>query len=378
MVKYKSGGCMRIKGWAMRGIKECVLCIAVLVLTGCERENQLKENNITKELTAFELPVVSVVDETHLPKRTVYTSSIKDIFDLFDTIGYNKLWHEGLDVIPRVYLQRISCRWKTQSSKISISTKKDIFFKLITPEILRANELIQLDRNRLLELVRHPIDLEDENYEWLQEQVRKYKLAKKKEEIVITDELLEQLIVRMDTIPPSLALAQAAEESGWATSRFATEGNALFGQWTFGKNSMIPQEQRSQLGNYGLARFKTPQDSVNAYMLNLNTHKAYKKLRLKRFQLRKQGKKVTGSILSETLDKYSERGMAYVEGLKKMIAYNKLAHFDHARLERDEVIKIIPRILRKKSVIDSSEQNRSDQNASLPKVPPQSPDKAAP
>jgi uncharacterized FlgJ-related protein len=362
----------------MIGIKESLLCGLILVFLGCESNTQLKEKNVSREFSVFELPILSVVDETHLPKRTVYTSTIKDIFDLFDTIGYSKLWNEGLDVIPRVYLQRISCRWKTQSSKIPVKIKKDIFFKLITPEILRANELIQLDRNRLLELVQHPIDLEDENYEWLQEQVKKYKLVKKKEEIIISDELLERLIVRMDTIPPSLALAQAAEESGWATSRFAVEGNALFGQWTFSEDSMIPQEQRSELGNYGLARFKTPQDSVNSYMLNLNTHNAYKKLRSKRFKLRKQGKKVTGLALSETLDKYSERGYAYVEGLKKMIAYNKLAHFDNAYLASDEVINIMPRSIRKKREVIPNDLNQSDQNASRPKVPLQSLDKAAP
>lgn len=341
-------------------LKLSIVFISVLTLLGCEKEDADRDVNTTLAVTytALQMPIRSVIDETHLPKRTVHTSSIQDIFTLFDSISYgDKQWDEGLDVIPRVYLQRISCRWKTQSSTLNVKTKKDVFFKLITPAILRSNELIQLERNRLLSLAKNPLDMEDENYEWLLKLAKKYKIIKKKEDIPLTKEVLEALIVRVDTIPPSLALAQAAEESGWGTSRFASEGNALFGQWTFSKDSMIPKEQRSELGNYGLARFKTPQDSVNSYMLNLNAHNAYKKLREKRFELKKQAKAVTGLALSETLDKYSERGYAYVEGLKKMIKYNKLAHFDTAYLWTKEVIDIVPKSIPKKIEIEKSDDH---------------------
>ncbi|MGI2103199.1 glucosaminidase domain-containing protein [Shewanella oncorhynchi] len=87
------------------------------------------------------------------------------------------------------------------------------------------------------------------------------------------------LLERVDILPPSLVLAQAAKESGWGTSRFAREGNALFGQWDFKGNGMEPRQKRQGLGNYGLARFDTPFASVEGYLLNLNTHNAYQKMR---------------------------------------------------------------------------------------------------
>jgi uncharacterized FlgJ-related protein len=329
----------------------------IFTLFGCNDKNSPNDKNISfekeEDYSKLKLPILSVIDESHLPHRTVYTTSIKDIFRLFKEIGYDdKKWYEGMQVIPRVYLQRISCRWKGQSAELDVKIKKDIFFKLITPAILRANELIQIERNYLLAISKNPFDIDENTKAWLVKTARKYKIIKKDEALHVSDKLLEELLIRVDTIAPSLALAQAAEESGWATSRFASEGNALFGQWTTSKTAMIPNKQREKFSNFGLARFKTPQDSVNSYMLNLNTHNAYKKLRAKRYELRKKDKLVTGLILSETLDKYSERGYAYVEGLKKMINYNHLAHFDSASLWAKEVIIIAPKATRKKPLAD--------------------------
>jgi uncharacterized FlgJ-related protein len=136
----------------------------------------------------------------------------------------------------------------------------------------------------------------------------------------------------VDTIPPSLSLAQAAEESSWGTSRFAIQGNALFGQWDFSGKGMKPKNQRKELGNYGIARFDTPQQSIEAYILNLNTHRAYKKLRDKRASMRENNIKPTGWELAKTLDKYSERGIHYIESLHSIMRYNKLIPADDAYL----------------------------------------------
>jgi len=348
----------------------------VWIFLGCDSKSTSQENNTSlhkedklqkeEKYSSLKMPILSVIDEKYLSHRIVRSSSMDDIYSVFDSIGYgDKKWYEGLQVIPRVYLERISCRWKEQSAEITVQTKKDIFFKLITPAILRSNELIQIERNYLIAMARNPKSLDHEAEQWLFKTAKKYKLIKKDENLTIDDALMQKLLLRVDTIAPSLALAQAAEESGWATSRFASEGNALFGQWTTSKTAMIPSKQRSQFSNFGLARFNTPQDSVNSYMLNLNTHNAYKKLREKRFKLRQEGKIVTGLILSETLDKYSERGDIYVEGLKKMITYNHLAHFDTARLWAQEVISIAPKVSPKKiENIAPKDSNQSDLNSS--------------
>ena len=154
--------------------------------------------------------------------------------------------------------------------------------------------------------------------------------------------MLEELWKKVDIVPTSLALAQAAEESGWGTSRFASTGNAVYGQWTWGENAITPKKQRKELGNYGIAAFETLQQSVCAYMLNLNTHNAYASLRDKRAELRNKNQKITGLLMAETLTKYSERGEEYVQGLKSMINNNRLGPTDDAYLSNDPPIYLIP------------------------------------
>ena len=157
----------------------------------------------------------------------------------------------------------------------------------------------------------------------------------------LTKEQRQRLLEKVDIMPPSLALAQAAEESGWATSRFTKEGNAFFGQWDFSGKSMVPKQQRKELGNYGLARFDSPLGSVEGYMFNINTTSAYQKLRSLRAQLRQDNKAITGLELAGTLDKYSERGQAYIDSIRSMIRYNKLQDVDEAYLSDTILIKLV-------------------------------------
>jgi uncharacterized FlgJ-related protein len=275
--------------------------------------------------------------------RTVYTTSTKDITRLFNDINYSmKGWESGNYEIPRIYLTDISSRWGTQAQRIPVKTKKAIFFQLTLPLILRSNELILHNRERLTELRAAFPEITAEDRQWLQKMAKRYRLSKSAEE-PIDAKTLETLVLRMNIVPPSLALAQAAEESGWGTSRFAILGNSLFGQWDFSGNGMVPEQQRKELGNYGLKRFDTPLDAVRGYMLNLNTHAAYKKLRLKRAELEAADRPITGHALAETLDKYSERGMDYVDSLHKMMNYNQLAHADEAYLWDDETIFLTPK-----------------------------------
>ncbi len=321
------------------------LAVAVLLFWGCDASHIFGNSDDNATASSMSHPSTihrfyEIIDESKLPQRTVSTRAIEDLNQLFASIGYNKkVWDVGVE-IPRLYLQRISCRWHVQSSKIAVKQKKEIFFKLMLPAILRANELILLERNQLLHHMNDPVDAEEND--WLLDLAKKYKVVPKERSNSVSDEEIAMLLRRVDMIPPSLALAQAAEESGWATSRFAREGNALFGQWTFGKKAMIPKEQRTELGNYGLARFDSPQESINAYMRNLNSNRAYIKLRYKREELRESGAEITGLALSETLDKYSERGVEYVEGLKKLITHNRLERFDRAKLLDKEVIYVAP------------------------------------
>jgi Bax protein len=135
----------------------------------------------------------------------------------------------------------------------------------------------------------------------------------------------------MDTIPVSLALAQAANESGWGTSRFALEGNALFGQWTWSKKGLTP-ENKDPNKNHKVLQFQVLKASVKAYKNNLNTHNAYKEFREVRAQLRQENKEITGLDLTKYIKAYAAIGEKYVKILEQIITNNSLTDFDKAKL----------------------------------------------
>ena len=137
--------------------------------------------------------------------------------------------------------------------------------------------------------------------------------------------------MRMDIIPVSIAIAQAANESGWGTSRFALEGNALFGQWTWSKKGISPKKQDPN-STHKILQFQILKASVRAYKNNLNTHNAYKEFREVRAQLREEGKQITGLDLTKYLSKYAAIGVKYVEILESLIRNNSLTDFDKANL----------------------------------------------
>ncbi len=265
--------------------------------------------------------------------KDVRLGSLDELMTLFDSLNYNtQSWLEGNREVPRLTFERVSDSWHKTSNEIPVQQKKMVFFRLMAPLILVANENILLERK-----VIETAQLDDKK---LQAIALKYKVLK--ETSVPLDENQRQaLLERVDITPPSLVLAQAAEESGWATSRFTLEGNAFFGQWDFSGNGMVPKQQRKELGNYGLARFDSPLASVEGYMLNLNTHNAYLSLRQLRAQLRQNNQAITGPLLAGTLDKYSERGQAYIDGIREMIRYNQLEQVDEAYLSGSAPLHLI-------------------------------------
>jgi uncharacterized FlgJ-related protein len=180
--------------------------------------------------------------------------------------------------------------------------------------------------------------------EWLAGLAAHYRLLKEGEALPKGDALsalAAELMVRVDAVPPSLALGQAAYESGYGTSRFAREGNALFGQWTYGGKGMQPRQKRASKGDYGVAAYDWPLESVRGYMQNLNTHRAYQKLRDGRAAARSQGRVPTGIELADTLTSYSEKGGEYVKTLKGIMRANELAVADNATLRAAPAILII-------------------------------------
>ncbi len=269
----------------------------------------------------------------------------RDVFALFDRLGYTQqAWQAGIREVPRVYLSDIPDRWRERASKeIWVADKKRLFFRVIAPIVLRINELIAEDRKRakaLTERLALGESVGPEDQAWLQELAVRYKLIKSAEDRLDSDRYPE-LLMRVDIVPPSLALAQAASESGWGTSRFAAEGNSLFGQWTWGKG-LTPKEQRVEAhGDHRIAAFGSTAEAAYAYSLNLNTQDAYHDLRLKRADLRRRNLRISGSVLADTLLRYSERGQAYVDDLKGIMRQNRLDDADDAYLKDMAVIHLV-------------------------------------
>ena len=199
--------------------------------------------------------------------------------------------------------------------------RKEFFIQIVLPLILQENNNIKLDRKRLFSIINKSNNTDVEK-KWLNKKYKQYGIPSKD---------LSILKIRIDEVPVSLALAQAAKETGWGTSRFAQEGNALFGQWTWSGEGLKPQEADENEG-HKVMKFNVLQASVRAYQRNLNTHSTYKEFRLARAKLRDAGKPLDSIVLSEHLDEYAETGEQYVQILKKIIKQNNLKDFDNAKL----------------------------------------------
>jgi uncharacterized FlgJ-related protein len=290
--------------------------------------------------------VAVALGEDIRPVKRVEFTSYQDLEPLMKELNYTpESWRAGVRMVPRLYLTHIAPRWRDRVSKeVSVQVKKRIFFRALAPLALRANELIQEDRTRaqrVIDALRAGRTVEESERQWFGELAVRYKViddVKAKVEPSAMDELL----VRVDEVPLSLVLSQAAEESGWGTSRFAAEGNALFGQWSWSGKGITPENQRSGMGDYRIASFETPLASVMAYMQNLNTHAAYASLRTLRAKIRTDGDRLSGWRLAETLDHYSERGTAYVDSLHGIMRVNQLDPADDAKLGDGPTIYLIP------------------------------------
>ncbi len=245
-----------------------------------------------------------------------YTTS--EIDSLFKEVNYNLK-----DVRDTKLVKPIDIGLLPNEIKNIGNTKKrkDMFIKIVLPLIVKENNKIRVDRKRLFTILNKNSNTDIEK-KWLEKKYKQYGVRKND---------LSTLKVRMDEIPVSLAIAQAAKETGWGTSRFALKGNALFGQWTWSGQGLKPKN--AEKGKYHkVMKFHSLQLSVRAYLRNLNTHSTYRNLRKARTDLRNQNKPLDSMILSKYLDKYAETGNQYIEVLQKIIEQNNLKDFDEARL----------------------------------------------
>jgi len=214
----------------------------------------------------------------------------------------------------------------------STKKRKELFIKIVLPLIIEENTRIKLDRKKLF-VILNKSNNSNSDKKWLKDKFKQYG---------VKNNDLATLKIRMDEIPVSLAIAQAAKETGWGSSRFAQEGNALFGQWTWSGDGIKPAGVDKD-AKHKVARFKVLKASVKAYQRNLNTHSSYKKFRKERAIQRDNYGKLNSLELVKYLDKYAETGVEYTKILKKIIKQNYLTEFDD--------VKILPTSLKLKNLI---------------------------
>ena len=286
------------------------------ILNSTLNKDNVSDEELLSETNERDL-LYDILEENNSEINLVrYTTS--EIDSLFKEVKYNLK-----DVRKTKLVKPIDIGLLPNEIKNIGNTKKrkNMFIKIILPLIVKENNKIRIDRKRLFTILNKNSNTEIEK-KWLEKKYKQYGVRQND---------LSTLKIRMDEIPVSLAIAQAAKETGWGTSRFALKGNALFGQWTWSGEGLKPENAEAGK-DHKVMKFHSLKLSVRAYLRNLNTHSSYKNLRKARTELRNKNKQLDSVILAKYLDKYAETGNQYIEVLKKIIEQNNLKDFDEARL----------------------------------------------
>jgi uncharacterized FlgJ-related protein len=279
-----------------------------------EAKKEVKKPEVKKKEPKLEVKRKSV-DEVVLPNLNLKTETV---LNLFKDVEYDLGQVRSKKLVKPIYFTQFP---RDLDELQSTQLKKETFIKIVLPLVVVENERILDDRKRLIILSEKKFTTDSEK-QWIRQKLLEYKVKKGD---------LKELLVRMDIIPASIALAQAAKESGWGTSRFALEGNAIFGQWTWSGQGIAPLDRESNK-NHKVLKFPILRASVKAYKNNLNTHKSYIKFRAKRSSLREKNKKISGLELTETLNNYAQTGSAYTKILNQIIKQNRLTDFEPVSL----------------------------------------------
>ena len=278
------------------------------------KTDKLKKTKIKKDK---KIEIVQKPEFTLEHDNTVSLNA-ETTLNLFDDLGYDLKGIRAGQKVKPIYLTKLPKDLKTLGDT---KKKRELFIKIVLPLILNENDKITEDRKKLFKILGKNFNTVGERV-WLQRRFREYK---------IEDQDSGKLKMRMDIIPVSIALAQAANESGWGTSRFALEGNALFGQWTWSKKGISPKNKDPDQ-SHKVLQFQILKASVRAYKNNLNTHNAYKEFRETRAKLRQENKRIIGLDLTKYLKNYASIGEKYVAIIEDIIENNSLIDFDKADL----------------------------------------------
>ena len=295
-----------------------------LVLEGKSLDLDLNDENDSYQDLVYQELYGEVTEEDSLESGVRLNASV--LYQLFEDTNYN-LRDVRLNKIAKpVEIGKLPYELKEIQN---VKKRKELFIQIVLPLILEENNKILLDRKKLFAILNKNNNSNSDN-EWLNKKFKQYGVSKKD---------IPTLKRRMDIIPVSMAIAQAAKETGWGTSRFALEGNALFGQWTYTDKGIKPAAAEAGT-THKVMMFNVLKSSVRAYARNLNTHNSYKKMRYARAIQRDNEGNLNSLELVNYLDNYAETGKKYTETLKKIIEQNSLTDFDDVKiLPSSEAIK---------------------------------------
>ena len=329
-----------------------IVTFSFIIPLSVDIDNQLASNSeskINNSKTDFQKVLIgeSIEDKEKVDEGLDLSNILEDVFKFDelpeDTVRLSASTIEQLFKDTNYSLSEVRKTKKVKPIRLSLlpnemksiessGKRKSLFIKIILPLVLEENNRIIIDRKKLFSILNKNQNSKDE-IKWLNQKFKQYGVLNKD---------LATLKVRMDIIPVSLAIAQAAKETGWGTSRFAIEGNALFGQWTWSGEGIKPAGADKN-ATYKVMKFNVLKASVRAYQRNLNTHSSYKKFRFVRAQLRDDNKKLDSLKLAEYLDNYAQTGTEYTKVLKQIIQQNQLQDFDE--------VKLLPLSIKYKNII---------------------------
>ena len=282
--------------------------------------------NVVKRLPSLLFIIAGLYAELLFAQTHFNVSDTQEMETLFKQYG---LQHQPIVTtgkVPAVFVDGIP----VDLHQRAVSEYKDLYIFLLLPNITAINNEITAQRSRLLAL-KNKKNLSSDDQRWLKQLAVDYKVQ-------MGD--MAQLMLRVDVIPASLALAQSINETAWGSSRFAVQGNALFGQHL--ANGSKGKYIKARGADIKVATFATPLQGVRSYMHNLNTTKAYHSLRAIRQSQRQSAHKLDSVVLAAALAFYSETGQAYVHSLQRLIISNKLQTLDGLVLTKPEVFIVLP------------------------------------
>ena len=298
-----------------------VVIIFVILLLGPATGLMLSKTNLLDKVEILNIlrPNVNVYEPIafNYEDEIIFSSTkTRDLESFLNQISLNYKNISNLEKLPNFSLLSLP---KDLSSVEPTSRRKEIFLSSILPLVVKSNLDILNDRKILCEAIKNKDNKKKE------EIAKKHYIDLSKIEKLMID---NTLIRKIDIVPISLVMAQAAAESGWGTSRFALEGNALFGQWTWDKSKGIQPKFASDQ-KAAVRKFETLSDSVNSYLSNLNTHIAYSSMRAKRNRNCNQKKLISGYELANWMGNYAITRDEYIKLLRLIIKKNNLVLLDN-------------------------------------------------